>query len=318
MAGKRRKNNNLLKISILLLLIIIIAGGFLYLKTGKKIIDNFNLAGLFRNEQIKQEPQEPQETQPNGQNMPTNSTEPQESTTEPETKPDQQAQSEQNSKNEYPYQKQEQAGNGNLSRVITAGIVQRAPKQIALTFDAGWLYENTNAILDLLDLYNVKATFFVRGFWVKEHPVLASEIVRRGHSMENHSLTHGHMTNMSETEIKDEIRRTEDIIRETTGYQPRLFRPPYGEYDNRILRILREEGYPYTILWTVDSHDWAEELNGVKITKSYLVNRIMSKASDNGIILMHVGGYETIHALPEIITGLRSKGYELIKVNDML
>jgi peptidoglycan/xylan/chitin deacetylase (PgdA/CDA1 family) len=68
----------------------------------------------------------------------------------------------------------------------------------------------------------------------------------------------------------------------------------------------------------VDSYDWAEELNGVKITKDYLVNRIMSKASDNGIILMHVGGYETVHALPEIITGLRSKGYKLIKITDML
>ncbi|MFZ3086373.1 MAG: polysaccharide deacetylase family protein, partial [Candidatus Hydromicrobium sp.] len=131
-------------------------------------------------------------------------------------------------------------------------------------------------------------------------------------------LTHGHMSTMTDAEVENEIRQTTDIIRETTGYLPQLFRPPYGEYDKRILRILKEERYPYTILWTVDSYDWAEELNGVKITKDYLVNRVLNKASDNGIILMHVGGYETIHALPEIITGLRSKGYELVKVNDML
>jgi len=68
----------------------------------------------------------------------------------------------------------------------------------------------------------------------------------------------------------------------------------------------------------VDSYDWAEEMNGIKITKDYLISRVLDKASDNGIILMHVGGYETIHALPEIITGLRSEGYELVKVNDML
>jgi peptidoglycan/xylan/chitin deacetylase (PgdA/CDA1 family) len=71
-------------------------------------------------------------------------------------------------------------------------------------------------------------------------------------------------------------------------------------------------------MWTVDSHDWAEELNGIKITKDYLVNRVLDNASDNGIILMHVGGYETINALPEIIAGLKSEGYELVKVNDML
>jgi peptidoglycan/xylan/chitin deacetylase (PgdA/CDA1 family) len=215
-------------------------------------------------------------------------------------------------------QKKAKEATADASTVITAGIVNHATKQIALTFDAGWLYENTEALLNLLDKYNVKATFFVRGLWAKEHPNLATEIVNRGHDLENHSLTHGHMNTMTDAEVQNEILKTTDIIRETTGFLPQLFRPPYGEYDKRILRILKEEGYPYTILWTVDSYDWAEEMNGVKITKDYLVNRVLSKASDNGIILMHVGGYETIHALPEIITGLRSKGYELVKVNDML
>ena len=215
-------------------------------------------------------------------------------------------------------QEQAKETTADASTVIRVGIVNHATKQIALTFDAGWLYENTEALLNLLDEYNVKATFFVRGLWVKEHPDLAIEIVNRGHALENHSLTHGHMSTMTDAEVENEIRQTTDMIRETTGYLPQLFRPPYGEYDKRILRILIEEGYPYTILWSVDSYDWAEELNGVKITKDYLVNRVLNKASDNGIILMHVGGYETIHALPEIITGLRSEGYELVKVNDML
>ena len=215
-------------------------------------------------------------------------------------------------------QEQAKETTADASTVVREGIVNHTTKQIALTFDAGWLYENTGALLNLLDEYNVKATFFVRGLWVKEHPGLAAEIVNRGHALENHSLTHGHMSTMTDAEVGNEIRATTDMVRETTGYLPQLFRPPYGEYDKRILRILIEEGYPYTILWSVDSYDWAEELNGVKITKDYLVNKVLNKASDNGIILMHVGGYETIHALPEIITGLRSEGYELVKVNDML
>jgi peptidoglycan/xylan/chitin deacetylase (PgdA/CDA1 family) len=204
------------------------------------------------------------------------------------------------------------------STVITAGIAKRTTKQIALTFDAGWLYENTGALLNLLDTYNIKSTFFVRGLWAKEHPDLAAEIVNRGHALENHSLTHGHMNTMSDAEVENEIQKTTEIIKETTGYLPQLFRPPFGEYDKRVLRILKEEGYPYTILWTVDSYDWAEELNGVKITKDYLVNRVLDNASDNGIVLMHVGGYETINALPEIINGLISEGYKFVKVKDML
>ena len=204
------------------------------------------------------------------------------------------------------------------SKVIESGIDNQKTKRIALTFDAGWLYENTETLLNLLDKYNVKSTFFARGLWVKDHPDLASEIINRGHTLENHSLTHDHIITKTDTEVQNEIRLTTDIIKETTGYLPELFRPPYGEYDERLLRILKAEGYNYTIMWTVDSHDWAEELNGIKITKDYLVNRVLDNASDNGIILMHVGGYETINALPEIITGLKSEGYELVKVNDML
>ena len=207
---------------------------------------------------------------------------------------------------------------GEPSIVITNGRTNPECMKMALTFDSGWEYENTETLLNLLDEYGVKATFFTRGLWAKDHPDLAIEIVRRGHALENHSLTHGHMIEMTDEEVKSEISQTTDIISQTTGYSSSLFRPPYGEYDNRVLRILKEEGYPYTILWTVDSHDWAQELNGVKITKDYVVNRVLNNASNGGIILMHVGGYETVNALPEIITGLKSQGYDLIKVNDML
>ncbi|GAB1477456.1 hypothetical protein MASR2M70_22990 [Bacillota bacterium] len=109
-----------------------------------------------------------------------------------------------------------------------------------------------------------------------------------------------------------------NIIEETTGYRPYLFRPPFGEYDSRILKILAQQGYPYTVKWTVDSLDWAEEMNGIKITEQYLIDRVLSSASDKGIVLMHVGGYQTVNALPEIIEGLREMGYNLVKVGDML
>lgn len=204
------------------------------------------------------------------------------------------------------------------SKVIDAGTKSSSSKQIALTFDAGWLYDQTLNLLEVLDEYQVKSTFFLRGQWVKDHPDLAKEILARGHSIENHSLTHSHMKDMTNSEVINEMITSTNIFKEITGYRPYLFRPPFGEYDSRILKILAEHGYPYTVKWTIDSLDWAEELNGVKITEQYLIDRILSNASSNGIVLMHVGGYQTVNALPEIIEGLQKDGYKLIKVNDML
>lgn len=205
-----------------------------------------------------------------------------------------------------------------VSQVINQGVLSVSGKQIALTFDAGWLYDQTGALLNVLDSYNVKSTFFLRGYWASEHPDLVRAIAGRGHAVENHSLTHSHMMAMSDAEIRNEMVQSTNIITNITGVRPHLFRPPFGEYDSRMLPILGEEGYAYTVMWTVDSHDWAEVLNGVTITEPYLINRVLANATDNGIVLMHVGGYHTVEALPEIIEGLRSAGYNLVKVNDML
>ncbi len=212
------------------------------------------------------------------------------------------------------------AGNGAgvASVVIDSGTLTLPEKQIALTFDAGWLYDQTTALLDVLDDYGVKSTFFLRGKWVEDHPDLARDILGRGHSVENHSLTHGHMKDMTDEEVRQEMAVSTQIIEDVTGYRPYLFRPPFGEYDSRILKILSQQGYPFTVKWTVDSLDWAEEMNGTKITEQYLIDRVLSKATDKGIVLMHVGGYQTVNALPEIIEGLKKEGYRLVKVNDMV
>ncbi|EEG78631.1 polysaccharide deacetylase family protein [Dethiobacter alkaliphilus] len=201
-----------------------------------------------------------------------------------------------------------------ISKVVNEGIL----KQIALTFDAGWYYDQTIPLLDELDKYNVKSTFFPRALWVRDNPDLTREIVNRGHIVENHSLTHADMSQMNETEIREELGESTRIIEEITNRRPYLFRPPYGAYNERMLKILAQEGYPYTIMWTVDSHDWAHEIGGKPITADYLVNRVLDNSSPNGIILMHVGGYNTVKALPRIITGLMHQGYRLVTVNEMM
>lgn len=206
----------------------------------------------------------------------------------------------------------------NAAQIVWEGTGTEDGNQIALTFDAGWEFDNALSILDVLDQYQVKATFFLRGGWVKDHPNIAQEIVNRGHIVGNHSQAHGHMNDMMLDEVTDDITESTALIKGLIGYTPDLFRPPYGEYNNRLLNVLGEQGYQYAVMWTIDSHDWAETMNGFKVTETYLIDRVLNRATDNGIVLMHVGGYQTVNALPEIITGLRAKGYELVTLYQLI
>lgn len=204
------------------------------------------------------------------------------------------------------------------SRVITSGLVTSTQKQIALTFDAGWEYDQTIPILNVLDTYGIKATFFVRAYWIRDHVSLAKEILRRGHSLQNHSLNHPHMNTMTEAQIRYEFTESTKIFNDYLSVRPGLFRPPFGEYNSTVLRIAGEQGYPYTVMWSIDTHDWAVTLNGVDITTDYIVNRVLNNATDRGIVLMHIAYAKTPQALPRIIEGLRSRGYTFRTVNQMV
>jgi peptidoglycan/xylan/chitin deacetylase (PgdA/CDA1 family) len=211
------------------------------------------------------------------------------------------------------------------SRVVQSGTLPSANKQIALTFDSGWETRQTIPMLDILDQYSVNATFFPRALWVQDNPDLAREIVKRGHTMGNHSLTHPRMREMTAEQIRHEMKESTRVIQEVTAVKPYLFRPPYGEYNQRVLEVLGEAGYPYTVMWTVDTIDWAAgttlNVGGsqVYIDTDFIVNRALNNASNNGIVLMHImDRSDTVEALPRIIEGLREMGYEFVTVDSML
>ncbi len=204
------------------------------------------------------------------------------------------------------------------SQVISKGTSTAGSKEIALTFDSGWLFDQTIPLLDLLDRHGVTATFFPRALWAEEHPDLIGEIVGRGHAVGNHSLTHPHMREMTADEIRHEMRGSNRILLEVTGVRPYLFRPPYGEYNQQVLDILGEEGFPYAVMWTVDTHDWAETIGGATVTVDYIVNRALNNACPNGIVLMHIACAKTVQALPRIIEGLRKQGYTFATIDRMV
>ncbi len=197
------------------------------------------------------------------------------------------------------------------SRELPIYSVQRDNKAVSLTFDAAWGNEDTQRLLDILGKYGVRATFFLVGQWVDKYPESVQAISDAGMEIGNHSDTHPHMAKLSEKQIIDEVSLCSGKIEDLTGEEVKLFRCPYGEYDDEVVTTIRNMGV-YPIQWDVDSLDW-KDLSAEEITK-----RVTSKASPGSIILFHNAGKHTPEALPGIIEYLLSEGYSIVPVSELL
>lgn len=198
-------------------------------------------------------------------------------------------------------------------RQLPVYCVQTDKKQAALTFDAAWGNEQTDIILKILEAYDVRATFFLTGGWVDAYPEDVKKIAAAGHEIGNHSQNHKNMSELSKEEIQEEIVTVHNSVKELTGIEMKLFRPPYGDYDNELIEVSKECGY-LPVQWDVDSEDW----------KNYGVDSIIQKVTQhehlgNGsIILMHNGAEYLPQALETVITSLQEQGYELVPVGEMV
>ena len=198
-------------------------------------------------------------------------------------------------------------------RELPIYCVETDKPQIALTFDAAWGNEDTKQIMEILRKHNVKVTFFMTGGWVNSYPEDVKMILTEGHDLGNHSENHKNMSQISDSEIKEEVMKVHEKVKELTGYDMFLFRPPYGDYDNHVIKGVRACGY-YPIQWDVDSLDWKDY--GV----DSIVNTVCShKHLGNGsIILCHNGAKYTAQALDTLITTLKDKGYEFVPLSQLI
>ena len=121
-----------------------------------------------------------------------------------------------------------------------------------MSFDAAWGNEDTGKLIEIMNKYNVKTTFFVVGGWVDKFPESVKQLADAGHEIMNHSDTHPHMTQLSVEKIKEEVENCDKKIEKITGKKPNLFRAPYGDYDNKVIKTLKELGH-YTIQWDVEA-----------------------------------------------------------------
>ncbi len=142
-------------------------------------------------------------------------------------------------------------------RELPIYCVDTKEKKIALSFDAAWGAEDFDSIMDTLEKHNVKVTFFMTGGWVETYPDCVKKLVEKGHDLGNHSEHHYDMTTISMEEMKTELMTVHDKVKELTGYEMFLFRPPYGAYDNNVVKLAYDCNY-YPIQWSVDAGETAE------------------------------------------------------------
>jgi polysaccharide deacetylase family sporulation protein PdaB len=197
------------------------------------------------------------------------------------------------------------------ARELPIYCVERDNKAVSLTFDAAWGNEDTELLIDILGKYGVRATFFLVGQWADKYPQSVKALSDAGHEIGNHSDDHAHFNPLSPDEIARNISACNVKIAAVTGVSPTLFRAPYGEYDNDVVRTVRSLGMN-TIQWDVDSLDWKG------VTADEITKRVTEKAAPGSIVLFHNAAEHTPEALPGIIESLMRDGYSLVPVSELL
>lgn len=199
-------------------------------------------------------------------------------------------------------------------------IVWEVPTQekvIALTFDDGPDPVDTPAILDLLNEYEAKATFFLIGKHVAKYPEIAKREVISGHEIANHTYSHRYFNrNVAVEKIQDEMAQAEEAIYNSTGQRTHLFRPPGGYYNDIVVKASKKSGYQVVMWsWHQDTEDW----NTPGVHK--IVNKVLKNARNGDIVLFHdhvEGKSQTVEALKQILPELKNRGFKFITVSELL
>ena len=197
---------------------------------------------------------------------------------------------------------------------VVSSCYKNEEKVIALTFDDGPHPRLTPEILDILEEYDVKATFFVVGYNASYYPDLVKAEADAGHEVGNHTFSHANLREASYEELCREISGTERLIYENTEFRTRLLRPPEGIYSTMVCDAA--EDFDYTIvLWSIDTRDWAHT------PSERIAENVLSEVRGGDIILFHdfIGtDSPTPDALRQILPVLIADGYRFVTVSELL
>lgn len=190
--------------------------------------------------------------------------------------------------------------------VVINRKIDKSKKMIALTFDDGPNY-NTSKVIDVLNKYDIKATFFVLGSRAINNKDILKKMVDSGMEIGNHTYNHLLLTKYDENKIRSEIEDTTEVIYSATKKRPKLLRPSYGSVNNKIKKVANMP----IIIWDIDTLDWKYH-NSKRIT-----SRVVNKVRDGDIILMHDIYSASLNALSNIIPILQDNGYEFVTIDEL-
>lgn len=189
--------------------------------------------------------------------------------------------------------------------------VQTEENKIAFTMNCAWNADDIDSILETLKNNEVHITFFMVGEWVDKYPEAVKKIAEAGHEIGTHSNTHPHVNKLSAEKNLEEIKLSVNKIEKITNKKVELYRPPYGEYNDIVIRTAKNNGY-YPIQWNLDTLDY-KGLTGDEMWK-----RIKNKISNGSIILSHNGTKNTANSLDGLIKNIKSQGFELVTVSELI
>ena len=196
-------------------------------------------------------------------------------------------------------------------RLVPIYNVETNKQRISITINCAWNADDIDVILETLDKCNVKCTFFMVGEWVDKYSEYVKKIADNGHEIANHSDTHAHVNNLTYEQNVEEIQNCTDKIKKITEKDVTLYRAPYGEYNDTVIKAATDNGYK-VIQWSIDTLDYEG------LDESQMWDRINKNLQNGSIILMHNGTDNTAGSLEGIIRNIQKKGYNIVKVSELV
>lgn len=197
------------------------------------------------------------------------------------------------------------------SKMLPIYSVDTEENKVALTINCAWNVEDIDLILDVLSKNQVKATFFIVGDWASKFPDAVKKISDSGNEVANHSESHAHVNNLNYEKNVEQITKCSDRINKITGKPTTLYRGPYGEYNNTVIKAAEDNKHTM-IQWNIDSLDYKG------LTGEQMWERIEPKLAKGSIILMHNGTENTALSLDIIINNIKEKEYDLVTVSELI
>jgi peptidoglycan-N-acetylglucosamine deacetylase len=193
--------------------------------------------------------------------------------------------------------------------------IQTSKKVVAITFDDGPNPVYTPQVLEIFSKAKGKATFFMIGEQMINHPEVVKQVADQGHEIGNHTFTHPKLSQLSIQDCLKEIEETEELIEKMAGRKPVVFRPPYLDYNQDTISLLQKKRYPMIGAVNLEAQDW--EQPGVE----HIVRKSGEAVKDGSILIFH-DGYgdrsQTIEAVQMLVSELTSQGYQLVTVSELL